>query len=64
MLAGARAYIHHIIRSSDHLQIVFDHQDGVAKITPAAQDTDQAASMAGVYANGRLVENVEHAGQP
>ena len=63
VLAGAWAEVDHVIRGGDHLQVVFDDQDGVAQVAQAAQDADQAAGVALVQPDGRLVEDVEHAAQ-
>ena len=60
---GSRADIHQIICRADHLQVVFDHQNGVAQVAQAAQDGDQTLGVALVQADGRLVEHVQHAGQ-
>ena len=64
MLAGTWAEVDHVICGDDHFQVVFDDEDGVAKIAQAAQDVDQAAGVAMVQPDGRLVENVKNAAQP
>ena len=64
VLAGAWAEVDHVICGGDHFQVVFDDEDGVAKIAQAAQDVDQAAGVAMVQPDGRLVENVKNAAQP
>ncbi len=64
VFAAARAEIDHIIRGQDHLQVVLDDQDGVAQVAQAAQHVDQAAGIAMVQPDGRLIEHVQHAAQP
>ena len=64
VLAAARAEVDHVICGGDHLQVVLDDQHGIAQVAQAAQDVDQAAGVARVQADGRLVENIQHAAQP
>ena len=64
MLARAGAEVDHVVGGGDHIQVVFDDEDGVAQVAQAAQDADQAVGVALVQPDGRLVEDVEHAAQP
>src|SRR5579863_6649726 len=63
VLTGAWAEVDYVICGGDHFQTVFDDEAGVAKIAQAAQDIDQAAGVAMVQPDGRLVENVKNAAQ-
>lgn len=63
MLAGAWAEVDQVVGGGDHLQVVLDDEDGVAQIAQAAQNLDQAVGVARVQPDGRLVEDVQHAGQ-
>ncbi len=63
MLSGARAKVDHVIGSGDHLQIVLDHEDGVAQVPQSTQDTDHAAGIARVKADRRLIQHIQHAAQ-
>src|SRR3972149_1839966 len=63
VLAGAGAEVEDAVGAADELGVVLDHQDGVAEVAQAFQDFDEAVGVAGVQADGRLVENVEGADQ-
>ena len=62
-LARARAQIQDVVGGADRLLVVLDHQHGVAEIAQPAQRVEQAAVVALVQADRRLVEDVEHADQ-
>ena len=48
----------------DHLAVVLDQQQGVAQVAELLQASEQAAIVAGMQPDGRLVEDIEHAAQP
>ncbi len=60
----ARAKIHHPVGGGDQAHIVLDQQHGVAQVAQGAQHLDQAGIVARVQTDGRLIQHVEHAGQP
>ncbi len=43
----------------DHVEIVLDHDDGVARVDQPVQHADQLLDVGHVQADGRLVEHVE-----
>ena len=48
----------------DHFAVVLDHQQRIAQVAELFQRVQQAAVVARVQADGRLVEHVQHAAQP
>ena len=63
MPARARTEVNHVVRGGDHVEVMLDDEDGVAKVAQMAQDTDQSLGVALVQTDGRLVEDVEYAAQ-
>ena len=63
VFAGAGAEIDDVIGGAHHVGIVLDHDDGVAEVAQFFEDADEAAGVAGVQADGRLVEHVAGADQ-
>ena len=61
VLARAGAHIDHKVRRADGVLIMLDHDDGVTDVAQALQSLDQALVIALVQANGRLVQDIEHA---
>src|SRR2546430_1149426 len=59
--ACARAKIDDVAGGSDSVRVVFDDENGVAKVAQGFEDVDQALRVARVEADGRLVENVKRA---
>ncbi len=43
----------------DHIEVVLDHHDGVARVDEPVQHADQLLDVGHVQPDGRLVENVE-----
>ena len=61
--SGAGPEINHVIGTANGFLIVFDHQNGVAQVAQRLQSIEQAAVVARVQADGRLIEHVEYAAQ-
>src|SRR5882757_8063697 len=59
--ACAGAEIDDVAGGFDGVRIVFDDENGVAKVAQGFEDVDQALRVARVEADGRLVENVKRA---
>ena len=62
-VAGAGAEVEQIIGGGDHFAVVLDQDQRVAEVAQVLQGLEQPAIVARVQADGRLVEDVEHAGQ-
>ena len=63
MLPGPRTDVDDPVGSADRLLVVLDHDQGVAQVAEPDQGRDQAGVVPLVEADGRLVEDVEHAHQ-
>ena len=63
VLAGAGADVDHVVGDPDRLLVVLDDEHGVAEVAQADERLDEAAVVALVQADRRLVEHVEHADQ-
>ena len=64
MHAGAGADIDDVVGGADRVLVVLDHDHGVAEVAQPAQRFEEPRVVALVQADRRLVEHVEHAGQP
>ena len=64
MHAGAGADIDDVVGGADGVLVVLDHDHGVAEVAQPAQRFEKPRVVALVQADRRLVEHVEHAGQP
>ena len=62
--AGAGPDIDDIIRETNGVLVVLDHDHGVAEIAQPLEGVEQAGVVALVQADGGLVQHVEHARQP
>ena len=62
-VAGAGAEIDHVVGAANRFFVVLDDEDGVAEVAQGFERAEQAAIVARVQADGRLVENVEDAAQ-
>ena len=62
--AGARPHVDHVIGGADGFLIMLHHDHGVAEIAQALQRFQQLDVVALVQADGRLIEHIEHAGEP
>ena len=62
--AGARPQVDDPVGGAHRLLVVLDDQHGVAHVAQLLQRVQQAAVVALVQADARLVEDVEHAHQP
>ena len=56
-----RTQVDQVIGASDDVEVVLDHDDGVALIDELVQDVQQLAGVLEVQAGRRLVEDVERA---
>ena len=63
MDAGFRAHVDEEVRRADDLRVVLHHDDGVADVAEALEDRDEAVGVAGVQADGRLVQDVHRPDQ-
>jgi hypothetical protein len=61
--SGAGAEIDDVIGALDGFGIVLHHQHGVAEIAQTAERIEQAVVIARMQADGRLVQNIQHAAQ-
>jgi hypothetical protein len=59
LLAGAGAQVDDVVRLLHDQPLVLDHQHGVALVAQGLEDGDQALGVAGMQADGGLVEDVE-----
>ena len=64
MHAGAGADIDHIVGDADGVLVVLDHDHGVAEVAQPLERVEQPRIVALMQPDRRLVEHVEHAGQP
>ncbi len=62
-LAGAGAEVEQMIGGAEDVGVVLDDEDGVAQIAQLFEDADEACGVAGVQADGWLVEDIERADQ-
>ena len=62
--AGAGADVDDVVGGADRVLVVLDHDHGVAEVAQPAQRFEEPRVVALVQADRRLVEHVEHAGQP
>ena len=60
--AGSRANVDHPVRSLDGVFIMFNNDQGVAKVTQFDKCLDQTTVITLVKTNAWLVKNIEHAG--
>ena len=59
----AGAEVHDEIGAANGFLVVLDHEDGVAEVAQGFERTKQTAIVAGVQADGRLIENIQNAAQ-
>ena len=59
--AGAGAEVEQVVGGADDVGVVLDDEDGVAEIAQVFHDADELGGVAGVQADGGLVEDVERA---
>ena len=64
MHAGAGPDVDHIIGGADGVLVVLDHDHGVAEVAQPAQRVQEPRIVALMQPDRRLVEHIEHAGQP
>ena len=59
--AGAGAEVEEMVGGADDVGVVLDDEDGVAEVAEVLHDADELGGVAGVQADGGLVEDVERA---
>src|SRR5204862_5560090 len=64
VLAGAGAEVDDVIGGAHDVGVVLDDHDRVTEPAQFFQDTNEAAGVAAVQSDGRLVENVAGADEP
>ncbi len=64
MDAGSRPHIDDPVRGADRLLVVLDDNDRVSEIAQPLQRPEQSPVIALMQPDRRLVEDVEHAGEP
>ena len=57
--AAARSQVDHPVGGLDDVEVVFDHDHGVALVGEAVEDFEELADVLEVEAGGGLVEDVE-----
>ncbi len=62
--ARAGAEVHDVIRGADGRLVVLDDDDRIAEVAEAGEGLEEARRVAGVEGDARLVEDVEHPGEP
>ena len=60
-LARAGAEVEEVVGGADDGGVVLDDEDGVAEVAQGVEDADELGGVAGMQADGRLVEDVERA---
>ena len=58
--AGARSHVYDVVGGADGLLIVFHDEDGISQIPEPRQGIEEAAVVALVKPDARLVEDIEH----
>jgi hypothetical protein len=53
-----------VVRGAERVEVVLDHQHCASGVDQRAQVLEQPSGVAGVQADGGLVEDVERAGEP
>src|SRR5690606_4207359 len=61
VLPRTRADVDDPVRGADRVLVVLDDDEGVAEVAQSREGVDEAAVVALVQADARLVEHVEHA---
>ncbi len=60
---GSRAQVDHMIGAADRVLVMLHDDDGIPQVTQPVQRAQQPLVVALVQADGRLVEDVHHAGE-
>ncbi len=63
MASRAGAEIDHVIGAANRLFVVLDHEHGIAKIAQIFESRQQAAVVAMMQADRRLVQHIKNAAQ-
>ena len=64
MLARARPHVHHEVGAADGVLVMLHHDDRVAEVAQVRERGDEPFVVALMQADGRLVQNVQHAHEP
>ena len=64
LASGPWAKVDYAICRTHHLFVVFDYDDGIPLVPKPFECRDETFIVAGMEADGRLVEHVQHAGKP
>ena len=64
MDAGAWPHVDHMVCGQDRLLVMLDHEHGVAHVAQRLERIEQPRIVALMQPDRRLVQHVEHAGQP
>src|SRR5687768_12225713 len=64
VLAGAGSHVDDVVRGTHRLLVVLDDDDCVAEVAELLERREEARVVTLVQADGRLVEDVEHADEP
>ena len=64
MTAGGGTEIEELVGIGDHFAIVLDQQQGVAQVAEFLQGGQQPGVVAGVQADRRFVQHVQHSAEP
>ncbi len=62
-VAGSGAEVDNEIGAANGVFVVFDDEDGIAKIAKLFERTEKASVVAGMEANAGLIENIENAAE-
>ncbi len=60
-MAAVGAQVHHPVGGLDHVQVVFDHNDGVAVVAQLVKYGQQVLDVVEVQPGGGLVQDVQGA---
>ena len=63
-ISRAGPEIDDVVRATDRLFVVLDHEHRIAQVAQRFERVQQAIVVARVQADGRLVEHIQHAAQP
>ena len=63
-LARTGAHVDHVVCREDGVLVVLDHNHGVTHVAQALERCNEAVVVTLVKADGRLVQDVEHAHEP
>ena len=56
--------VHQVVGGFEDIAVVLDHDQGVAQVAEMLERPEQTGVVARMQPDGRLVEDIEHAGEP